>query len=39
MYVEDEYAAFVRYCFADPDDPAIFRSRFEPEGARLKLAG
>jgi hypothetical protein len=38
MYVEDEYAAFVRYCFADPLDAAIFRSRFEPKGKRLKLA-
>jgi hypothetical protein len=39
MYVEDEYAAFVRYCFADPLDAAIFRSRFEPKVDRLKLAG
>lgn len=39
MYVEDEYAAFVRYCFADPLDAAIFRSRFEPTAQRLKLAG
>ena len=39
MYVEDEYAAFVRYCFADPLDAAIFRSRFEPKADRLKLAG
>ena len=39
MYVEDEYAAFVRYCFADPLDAAIFRSRFEPKAERLKLAG
>jgi hypothetical protein len=30
MYVEDECAAYVRYCFADPMDAAIFRSRFEP---------
>jgi hypothetical protein len=22
MYVEDEYAVFVRYCFADPGDAA-----------------
>jgi hypothetical protein len=27
MYVEDECAAYVRYCFADPMDAAIFRSR------------
>jgi len=39
MYVEDEYAVFVRYCFADPLDAAIFRSRFEHRSARLKLAG
>ena len=39
MYVEDEYAAFVRYCFADPLDAPIFRSRFEPKVDRLKLAG
>ncbi len=38
MYVEDEYAAFVRYCFADPLDAAIFRSRFEHREQRLKLA-
>jgi hypothetical protein len=39
MYVEDEYAAFVRYCFEDPLDAAIFRSRFEPTSARIRLAG
>ncbi|MCC6781030.1 MAG: hypothetical protein IT537_31035 [Hyphomicrobiales bacterium] len=39
MYVEDEYAVFVRYCFADPLDAAVFRSRFEPKAPRLKLAG
>jgi hypothetical protein len=39
MYVEDEYAAFVRYCFADPLDAAVFRSRFERKEDRLKLAG
>jgi hypothetical protein len=38
MYVEDEYAAFVRYCFEDPLDAAIFRSRFESQIERLKLA-
>ena len=38
MYVEDEYAAFVRYCFEDPLDAAIFRSRFEPKVERFKLA-
>jgi hypothetical protein len=39
MYIEDEYAVFVRYCFADPLDAAIFRSRFEPKVERFKLAG
>jgi hypothetical protein len=39
MYVEDEYAVFVRYCFEDALDAAIFRSRFEPKVERLKLAG
>jgi hypothetical protein len=38
MYVEDDYAAFVRYCFEDPLDAAIFRSRFEPKVQRLVLA-
>jgi hypothetical protein len=37
MYVEDDYAAFVRYCFEDPLDAEIFRSRFEPKVERLKL--
>jgi hypothetical protein len=39
MYVEDDYAAFVRYCFADPADAAAFRSRFEPKVERFRLAG
>ncbi len=39
MYVEDEYAVFVRYCFSDPLDAAIFRSRFEFRSARFRLAG
>ena len=39
MYVEDDYAAFVRYCFADPLDAEIFRSRFEPKAEGFKLAG
>ena len=38
MYVEDDYAAFVRYCFEDALDAAIFRSRFEPKVERFKLA-
>ena len=39
MYVEDECAAYVRYCFKDPMDAAIFRSRFEPKSERFRLAG
>jgi hypothetical protein len=39
MYVEDEWAAYVRYCFADPMDAEIFRSRFEPRTERLRLVG
>jgi hypothetical protein len=39
MYVEDDYAAFVRYCFEDPLDAEIFRARFEPGIERLRLAG
>jgi hypothetical protein len=39
MYVEDDYAAFVRYCFEDPLDAEIFRARFEPKIDRFKLAG
>jgi hypothetical protein len=29
----------VRYCFEDPLDAEIFRTRFEPKIERLKLAG
>ena len=39
MYVEDECAAYVRYCFADPMDAAIFRSRFERKSQSFRLAG
>jgi hypothetical protein len=39
LYVEDEYAVFVRYCFADPADAAVFRWRFEQGSDRFKLAG
>jgi hypothetical protein len=39
MYVEDDYAAFVRYCFEDPMDAEVFRARFEPKADRFKLAG
>jgi hypothetical protein len=38
MYVEDECATYVRYCFADPLDAAIFRSRFEPKSEPFRLA-
>jgi hypothetical protein len=38
MYAEDDYAVFIRYCFADPVDAAEFRSRFEHTSRRLKLA-
>jgi hypothetical protein len=38
MFVEDDYAVFIRYCFADPADAAGFRSRFEHTSRRLKLA-
>ncbi len=39
LYVEDDYAAFVRYCFADPLDAEIFRSRFEPKAERFQTRG
>jgi hypothetical protein len=39
MYVEDESAGYVRYCFVDPMDAAIFRSRFEPKSRPFRLAG
>jgi hypothetical protein len=39
MYVEDDYAAYVRYCFEDPLDAEIFRARFEAKAERFKLAG
>jgi hypothetical protein len=38
MYVEDEYATCIRYCFADPLDAAVFRARFGSR-ERFKLAG
>ena len=38
MYVEDDYAVFVRYCFEDPLDAEIFKARFGPRVERLKLA-
>ena len=39
MYVEDEYAAFVRYCFADPLDAAIFPLALRAQGKAARLAG
>ncbi len=39
MYVADDYAAVVRYCFEDPLDAEIFRARFEPKGESFRLAG
>jgi hypothetical protein len=39
MYVEDEYAEFVRYCFEDPLDAEIFQARFEPRDEHIRLAG
>ena len=39
MYVEDQCPAYVRYCFQDPMDAAIFRSRFEPKSKPFRLAG
>ena len=39
MYVEDDYSAFVRYCFADQLDAQKFRLRFEPQITRIKLVG
>jgi hypothetical protein len=39
MYVEDECAAYVRYCFKDPMDAVIFRSRFESKSEPFRVAG
>jgi hypothetical protein len=33
MYVEDDHAAYVRYCFEKPLDAEIFRARFDPKRA------
>jgi hypothetical protein len=38
MYAEDDYAVFIRYCFADFSDAQEFRRRFEQRSDRLKLA-
>jgi hypothetical protein len=39
MYAEDDYAVFIRYCFADHADAQEFRRRFEQRSGRFKLAG
>ena len=39
LYVEDQCPAYVRYCFEEPMDAAIFRSRFEPRSESFRLAG
>ncbi len=39
LYVEDQCPAYVRYCFTDPMDAAIFRSHVEPRCEPFRLAG
>ena len=39
MYVEDDYAAFVRYCFEDPLDAAIFRVAVRAKDRALQARG
>jgi hypothetical protein len=39
LYVEDRCPAYVRYCFEEPMDAAIFRSRFERRSEPFRLAG
>ena len=39
LYVEDQCPAYVRYCFQEPMDAAIFRSRFERKSEPFRLAG
>jgi hypothetical protein len=39
LYVEDQCPAYVPYCFEEPMDAAIFRSRFEPRSEPFRLAG
>jgi hypothetical protein len=39
LYVEDQCAAYVRYCFEEPMDAAIFRSRFKQRSEAFRLAG
>jgi hypothetical protein len=38
LYVEDQCPGYVRYCFTDPMDAAIFRSRFELKSKPFRLA-
>ena len=38
MYAEDDYAVFIRYCFADFSDAQEFRRRFEHRSDRFRLA-
>ena len=33
MYVEDDHAAYVLYCFEKPLDAEIFRAHFDPKRA------
>jgi len=39
LYDEDQCPAYVRYCFQEPMDAAIFRSRFERKSEAFRLAG
>jgi hypothetical protein len=39
LYVEDRCPAYVRYCFQEPMDAAIFRSRFKRKSEAFRLAG
>jgi hypothetical protein len=39
LYVEDRRPPYVRYCFEEPMDAAIFRSRFERKSEEFRLAG
>jgi hypothetical protein len=39
MYIEDDHAEYVRYCFEAPLDAELFRARFEPKAERAKFAG
>jgi hypothetical protein len=39
LYVEGRCPAYVRHCFEDAMDAAIFRSPFESKSERFRLAG